>query len=119
MLWSLVFTRSHLQFRSAVTGVVYQIIFKRTLSRAQWFSLLLLTLGCIIKQLKGLDLSKMSEGKPNIFNFNGYLLLVAVQVTTNSCNARGARQTNKPHQFLVQQTDSMFVSCRSVQRVSA
>lgn len=37
------------QFRIAVTGVIYQIIFQRYLSRAQWVSLLLLTLGCIIK----------------------------------------------------------------------
>ncbi|XP_055539388.1 UDP-galactose transporter senju [Wyeomyia smithii] len=39
-----------LQLRVVVTGVLFQIIFKKYLSRKQWFSLVLLTLGCMLKQ---------------------------------------------------------------------
>ncbi|OQR74100.1 CMP-sialic acid transporter 1-like [Tropilaelaps mercedesae] len=39
-----------MQFRVVITGVVFQILFKRRLSGHQWFSLCLLTIGCIIKQ---------------------------------------------------------------------
>ncbi|KAH8392318.1 hypothetical protein KR215_006021, partial [Drosophila sulfurigaster] len=40
-----------LQLRVVVTGVLFQIIFKKYLSRRQWISLLLLTLGCMLKQV--------------------------------------------------------------------
>ncbi|XP_058058857.1 UDP-galactose transporter senju [Anopheles bellator] len=39
-----------LQLRVVITGVLFQIIFKKYLSRKQWFSLLLLTIGCMLKQ---------------------------------------------------------------------
>lgn len=40
-----------LQFRVVITGVLFQVIFKKYLSRKQWLSLLLLTLGCMVKQI--------------------------------------------------------------------
>ncbi|KAH8378189.1 hypothetical protein KR093_009911, partial [Drosophila rubida] len=40
-----------LQLRVVVTGVLFQIIFKKYLSRRQWISLLLLTIGCMLKQV--------------------------------------------------------------------
>lgn len=40
-----------LQFRVVITGILFQIIFKKYLSRKQWISLILLTLGCMIKQV--------------------------------------------------------------------
>ncbi|XP_055638526.1 UDP-galactose transporter senju [Toxorhynchites rutilus septentrionalis] len=39
-----------LQLRVVITGILFQIIFKKSLSRKQWFSLCLLTLGCMLKQ---------------------------------------------------------------------
>ncbi|XP_053696300.1 UDP-galactose transporter senju [Sabethes cyaneus] len=39
-----------LQLRVVITGVLFQVIFKKQLSRKQWFSLFLLTLGCMLKQ---------------------------------------------------------------------
>uniref|UniRef100_A0A182P4A3 CMP-sialic acid transporter n=1 Tax=Anopheles epiroticus TaxID=199890 RepID=A0A182P4A3_9DIPT len=39
-----------LQLRVVITGILFQIIFKKYLSRKQWFSLLLLTVGCMVKQ---------------------------------------------------------------------
>ncbi|XP_036327421.1 UDP-galactose transporter senju-like [Rhagoletis pomonella] len=40
-----------LQLRVVITGVLFQIIFKKYLTRRQWISLLLLTLGCMLKQI--------------------------------------------------------------------
>ena len=40
-----------LQFRVVVTGVVFQILFKKSLSRMQWLSLVILTAGCVIKEV--------------------------------------------------------------------
>ncbi|KAK7080802.1 hypothetical protein SK128_001037 [Halocaridina rubra] len=40
-----------LQLRVVVTGIVFQIVFKKQLSKRQWLSLLILTIGCIVKQL--------------------------------------------------------------------
>ncbi|ETN59958.1 CMP-sialic acid transporter [Anopheles darlingi] len=39
-----------LQLRVVITGILFQMIFKKSLSRRQWFSLLLLTCGCMLKQ---------------------------------------------------------------------
>lgn len=67
-----------LQFRVVVTGVVFQILFKKQLSRMQWFSLLLLTVGCIVKQL---DISSGGVGTPKIsFTINLSLGLIMVQI---------------------------------------
>jgi len=37
-----------MQIRLLLTGVIYQILFRRSLSRKQWLSLLILTAGCMI-----------------------------------------------------------------------
>ncbi|XP_012281061.1 UDP-galactose transporter senju [Orussus abietinus] len=39
-----------LQFRVVITGIVFQMVFKKTLSTRQWISLILLTVGCMVKQ---------------------------------------------------------------------
>lgn len=39
-----------LQFRVVVTGVLFQVLFNKRLSRKQWLSLLVLTSGCVIKE---------------------------------------------------------------------
>lgn len=54
-----------LQFRVVVTGIVFQILFRRQLSQKQWFSLILLTLGCMIKQI---DFSHYSYHQSRIVN---------------------------------------------------
>uniref|UniRef100_A0A023F015 Putative cmp-sialic acid transporter n=1 Tax=Triatoma infestans TaxID=30076 RepID=A0A023F015_TRIIF len=40
-----------LQLRVVATGVVFQLIFKKELSAKQWISLIMLTFGCMIKQI--------------------------------------------------------------------
>lgn len=40
-----------LQFRVVVTGIIFQMVFKKQLSTKQWISLMLLTFGCMIKHL--------------------------------------------------------------------
>lgn len=80
-----------LQFRVVVTGIVFQILFKKYLNRNQWISLVLLTFGCIIKQV-GFS-SKTTQAATDTqdqFDFNKYintsLLLILVQVFS-SCFA--------------------------------
>ncbi|XP_043228826.1 UDP-galactose transporter senju-like isoform X2 [Amphibalanus amphitrite] len=76
-----------LQLRVVVTGVMFQVLFKRRLSGRQWFSLLLLTLGCVIKQLNFGGPASAQAGKTwhdGIFSIN--LLLILVQVFC-SCTA--------------------------------
>ena len=66
-----------LQLRVAVTGVIYQFLFKRTLSRSQWFSLILLTTGCVVKQFGGFA-HNSSEEDYSLFNLNLVLILLQV-----------------------------------------
>lgn len=49
-----------LQLRVFITGVLFQFIFKKILSGKQWFSLVLLTFGCMVKQVN-LDFLTMSS----------------------------------------------------------
>lgn len=53
-----------LQLRVFITGVLFQYIFKKYLSRKQWLSLVLLTIGCMIKQVN-LDFLTNSEAENN------------------------------------------------------
>ncbi|XP_055712913.1 UDP-galactose transporter senju [Phlebotomus papatasi] len=60
-----------LQFRVVITGILFQIIFKKYLSRRQWFSLLLLTIGCMVKQMN-FSKDETSEHVPNAKNTSGF-----------------------------------------------
>lgn len=68
-----------LQLRVVITGILFQIIFKKYLTQRQWISLILLTMGCMLKQ----------------FNFNIYNQSVdsTIQhnatVTSNNLKADG------------------------------
>lgn len=39
-----------MQFRIVLTAVIYQVMFRRPLTGTQWMSLIILTLGCLIKE---------------------------------------------------------------------
>uniref|UniRef100_A0A182IU22 CMP-sialic acid transporter n=1 Tax=Anopheles atroparvus TaxID=41427 RepID=A0A182IU22_ANOAO len=54
-----------LQLRVVITGVLFQIIFKKSLSRKQWFSLMLLTVGCMLKQWNFSLFSSNSSAEPS------------------------------------------------------
>lgn len=77
-----------LQLRVLVTGVVFQILFKRRLNLLQWTSLLILFFGCLIKEFDNMRGSKThvptaapggvaSESKPWI---SFYVLVILFQV---------------------------------------
>ncbi|GFV67544.1 UDP-galactose transporter senju [Trichonephila clavipes] len=72
-----------MQIRVVITGVVFQVLFKKQLSKKQWFSLILLTLGCIVKQLHTTpyvpqdDGTKLSSTTPHMYF---YFLLILLQV---------------------------------------
>ena len=40
-----------LQIRVLLTGATFQVVFQKTLTKMQWVSLVVLTAGCIIKQM--------------------------------------------------------------------
>ncbi|XP_076303178.1 UDP-galactose transporter senju [Lasioglossum baleicum] len=72
-----------LQFRVVVTGIIYQIIFKRKLSVKQWLSLIILTIGCMVKHIDlDLDVNSFSSR----INITSNVILVFVQ-TICSCLA--------------------------------
>lgn len=84
-----------LQFRVVVTGVVFQILFSKRLSTTQWISLILLTSGCILKQMgyshkSSLTDSSSAKNSDDSFSFEAYinfnLFLILVQVFS-SCFA--------------------------------
>ena len=72
-----------LQFRVVITGIIFQVVFDKKLSLKQWFSLILLTIGCMIKHID-MDFSV------NVFsakiNLNSNIILIFVQ-TICSCLA--------------------------------
>lgn len=72
-----------LQFRVVMTGIIFQVIFKKQLSGTQWFSLLLLTLGCMIKHINISTDANIFSTK-FILNRNIYLILIQ---TVCSCLA--------------------------------
>ena len=65
-----------MQFRVVITGVLFQLIFKKVLTKSQWLSLFILTFGCIVKQIHAGsgDMQKVS------FDVNIYLILILLQV---------------------------------------
>ena len=69
-----------LQFHVVGTGITFQIIFSKRLSCFQWLSLILLTFGCVFKEIAPSTTFSLDK----FFNFN--LLLVFIQVVA-SCFA--------------------------------
>ena len=63
-----------MQFRMVITGVLFQFIFKKQLKKMQWISLIILTIGCIIKQLK------LNGSDGLFFEVNIYLFFIFVQM---------------------------------------
>ena len=58
--------------------LLFQILFNKQLSGQQWFSLLLLTSGCIVKQIKYENLT--TAGSSFSLRFDVHLILILVQV---------------------------------------
>ncbi|XP_067938823.1 UDP-galactose transporter senju-like isoform X2 [Watersipora subatra] len=75
-----------LQFRVVVTGIIFQLLFKKKLSHMQWMSLVILTLGCILKEVghtqQAVTASLSSASSNGFFSqmLNVHLLLIMVQV---------------------------------------
>ncbi|XP_060062434.1 UDP-galactose transporter senju-like [Ylistrum balloti] len=76
-----------LQFRVVVTGVVFQIVFSKQLSRMQWLSLIFLTVGCVVKEYGHDHETKVEPGASSWSVYlNPSLLLIMVQIVS-SCFA--------------------------------
>jgi len=79
-----------LQFRVVVTGVVFQFLFKKQLSRMQWLSLFILTVGCIIKEVKHGASSTTTSAPDSPTSWTSYLdihLLFIILQVFSSCFA--------------------------------
>ncbi|XP_063241485.1 UDP-galactose transporter senju [Bacillus rossius redtenbacheri] len=82
-----------LQFRVVVTGIVFQLLFKKILSAKQWLSLVLLTIGCMIKQYDisspatAGSITKAEVPNPQSWNFNISInaVLILVQIVCSCC----------------------------------
>ncbi|XP_003739085.1 UDP-galactose transporter senju-like [Galendromus occidentalis] len=70
------------QLKIVLTGILYQMILKKTLSLRQWFAIILLTVGCVIKQL-GVS-EKSFFGSCDIVNLQGALLFLQISCTALS-----------------------------------
>ncbi|XP_013397462.1 UDP-galactose transporter senju [Lingula anatina] len=72
-----------LQFRVVVTGVVFQILFKKKLSVIQWMSMLMLTVGCVVKEVEH-DVSSRNTvqhgGQSSWLQINASIVLILLQV---------------------------------------
>lgn len=67
-----------LQLRVLLTGVIYQCLFKKDLSKIQWLSLVLLTIGCMVKELK-------TEGNTRLKSY-GYFTCILLMLTQIFCS---------------------------------
>ncbi|XP_015126719.1 UDP-galactose transporter senju [Diachasma alloeum] len=70
-----------LQFRVVITGIIFQVVFKKQLSKKQWMSLVILTLGCMMKHVNLNSGSTVSN-----FHLNINALFIFIQ-TICSCLA--------------------------------
>ncbi|XP_055920146.1 UDP-galactose transporter senju [Eupeodes corollae] len=76
-----------LQLRVVITGILFQVIFKKYLTQRQWLSLILLTVGCMLKQFNFNAISQSDSGA-NIFPQNN-----STQTSTNVED--GSKLSNK------------------------
>ena len=75
-----------LQFRMVVTGVVYEIVFKRKLSFMQWISLILITVGCLVKNSSQFT-SESDSGSFRLGSFFSFSLFLVILQVFCSCFA--------------------------------
>ncbi|KAK9675244.1 Alcohol dehydrogenase transcription factor Myb/SANT-like [Popillia japonica] len=84
-----------LQFRVVITAILFQVIFKKQLTGKQWFSLVLLTIGCMLKQVNFTKDSHTEVGitekygnKSSSFDFSINAVFILLQ-TLDSWNQIG------------------------------
>ena len=66
-----------LQFRNVITGIIYQILFDKKLTKMQWFSLIILTFGCIVKEFGRVSV-RHKNSSHSVFSI--HLVLILVQI---------------------------------------
>ncbi|KAI2805349.1 hypothetical protein BLOT_004345 [Blomia tropicalis] len=64
-----------MQFRNVITGIIYQLLFRKKLTLLQWISLVILTIGCIVKEF-----GRGNDAKNAYSIFNVHLLLIVIQI---------------------------------------
>lgn len=72
-----------LQLRMVVTGIMYECVFNRKLTRWQWVSLFLITIGCLVKNSSGFSHSSETETETEfsmVRILNASLFWIIVQI---------------------------------------
>ncbi|XP_074595807.1 UDP-galactose transporter senju [Brevipalpus obovatus] len=74
-----------LQLRVVITGLFYQFIFKRRLTRWHWFSLMILTIGCMVKNWG--NIQEKANSHVSIFSsfFHLNLIPMLIQILCSCC----------------------------------
>src|SRR5699024_11043202 len=67
-----------LQLRNVMTGALYQVVFRKKLTKLQWFSLVILTVGCVVKELGRETANPTDNSTRSIVSI--HLLLILVQI---------------------------------------
>ncbi|KAK6642166.1 hypothetical protein RUM44_013889 [Polyplax serrata] len=80
-----------LQLRVVITGIIFQLVFNKRLTKIQWMSLILLTFGCMIQQIDWNHLNNaFRDGEKTVTGehafFSVYLIFIVIQ-TLCSCFA--------------------------------
>ena len=75
-----------LQLRMVVTGIMYECVFNRKLTRWQWISLFLITIGCLVKNSSGFSAQSSSTDFSIHRILNASLFWIIVQIFS-SCFA--------------------------------
>lgn len=100
-----------MQFRIVLTAIIYQLLFSKRLNRTQWASLVILTLGCLIKEygMYSIDkATKSNETRANeLVNTTAHSITETVDSTTQEKGNLTTRYIFSVSLILIQ----MFCSC--------
>lgn len=69
-----------LQLRMVVTGIIYECVFRRRLTSMQWISLILITIGCLIKNASGFSLQTSTSTFSLSNLFSSSIFWIAIQI---------------------------------------
>jgi len=64
-----------LQFRNVITGIFYQTLFHKKLTSLQWFSLIILTAGCVVKEL---GRSASNDSSHALFSIHLFYIMIQI-----------------------------------------
>ncbi|KAF7487769.1 CMP-sialic acid transporter 1 [Sarcoptes scabiei] len=98
-----------MQFRNVLTGLLFQILFRKKLTLLQWISLVLLTFGCIVKELGKASVSETVTSHPKRIQNNTIANSLGLSADDNEQNGVSILNIFSWNLFLI--LIQMFCSC--------